>query len=57
MNYIKERLLRIGVVIKRFIIERQIAINKSNYSRSVCGYRRINIASRVEKLTEKLNAL
>ena len=56
-KYINERLLRIGIVINRFIIEQQISINKSNYKKSDCGYKRISIASRVDKLTEKLNAL
>tara|TARA_R110000737_G_scaffold347131_1_gene378005 strand:- start:247 stop:423 length:177 start_codon:yes stop_codon:yes gene_type:complete len=57
IKYINERLLCISITIKQFIIEQQISINKSNYKKSDCGYKRISIASRVDKLTEKLNTL
>lgn len=54
---IKSRLLRIGIVIKRFILLEKIAINRLYYSKTDCPYARCNIANKIDELTERLNAL
>ena len=49
--------LRIGIVIKRFILMEKIAINRLYFSKTDCRYARCNIANKIDELTERLNSL